>query len=102
MYIIKYLNLKPVFLALILVSVSSYANTDKIPEKSTDLSPIVVFPPEDGIILPLQGKIEDGRYYAPKNVFSCQAYNFGEFSYRAQDGLWEDAACVGFFNGNAS
>ncbi len=81
-----------------LISASAYANTDKISEKSTELPRSEIFPPEDGKLPPLQGKIIDGRYYAPKNVFSCRAYDFREGAYTAQDGLLEQAACVGFYN----
>ena len=45
-----------------------------------------------------KGKIVDGRYYAPKNVFFCRAYDFIKGACTAQDGLLEQAACVGFYN----
>jgi hypothetical protein len=77
---------------------STYANTNKISEKSTELSQPAIFPPQDGKYPPLQGKIADKRYYAPKNVFSCQAYDFGKETYIAQDVLLEQMACVSFYN----
>ncbi len=57
-----------------------------------------MFPPKNGESAPLQGKILNGRYYAPENVFSCQADDFGEGKYIAQDVLMEHGACVGFYD----
>ncbi len=45
-----------------------------------------------------QGEIRQGRYYAPKNVYSCKADDFGLGHYIAQDVLMDFAACVGFYN----
>ena len=79
----------------------THAHTDQTSEKSTELPRSEMFLPPNGKLAPLQGKIINNRYYAPKNVFSCQADNFGESQYIAQDGLWNAAACVGFYNGKA-
>jgi len=98
----KFLNLKHLFLASILISASAYANSDKISEKSIELPRSEIFPPEDCKLPPLQGKIVDGRYYAPKNVFSCRAHDFSEGTYIAQDALLEQAACVGFYSAKAA
>jgi len=66
-------------------------------EKDSD-----IFPPRDGKLKPLKGKIIDKRYYAPENVFSCEADDFGQGGYLVQDALFEVAACVGFYNTNAN
>ncbi|MGH2611744.1 MAG: hypothetical protein ACRDFB_01690, partial [Rhabdochlamydiaceae bacterium] len=71
-------------------------------ERLAELPRSEIFPPEDGKPVSLQGKILNGRYYAPKNVFSCQADDFGEGAYLAQDGLLEQAACVGFYSSIAN
>lgn len=80
------------------VSVSAFANTDRTSQKSNVLPRDEIFPPADGKIPPLKGKIVDGRYHAPKNVFSCQACDFGKGVYTVQDCLFEQAACVGFYS----
>ncbi len=98
----KFLKLKYLFLLSTLISISACANKDQIPEKLTELSRSEIFPPENGMSFPLEGKIVDGRYYAPKNVFSCQAYDFGEGAYTSQDILMECAACVGFYDVTAN
>ncbi len=46
----------------------------------------------------LQGKILDNRYYAPKNVFSCQADDYGIGKYISQDVLTDQYAIVGFYS----
>ena len=86
------------FLLFIALSTSVFAATDQSKETAKDLPRNEIFPPENGKIPPLHGKISDGRYHAPEGVFSCQAYNFGEGNYTAQDDLLERAACVGFYN----
>lgn len=93
----KFFRNKYFFSPLMLLSTSVFAATDQSKETTKDLPRDEMFPPEDGKILPLQGKISEGRYHAPKDVFSCQAYDFGEGRYTAQDGLLEQSACVGFY-----
>lgn len=88
----------PLSILSILSLACSYASTDPADKKSKELPRSAIFPPENGILRPLQGKIIDGRYYAPENVFSCQADDFGEGKYLAQDVLLDRAACVGFYN----
>lgn len=73
-------------------------NTDPISKKPTTLRPTEIFTPDKGGIDRLQGKILNGRYYAPKNVFSCLPDSFGEGKYIAQDALLNQAACVGFYS----
>ncbi len=60
------------------------------------------FHPLDRNPPPLQGKIIDHRYYAPNNVFSCQADDFGEGRYISQDTLFENHACVAFYSSTAN
>ncbi len=68
-------------------------------EQARELPRSEIFPPQDGKTKPLQGKIVAGRYYAPRDIFSCQADNFGASTYLAQDILIdEQAMCVGFYN----
>jgi hypothetical protein len=62
-----------------------------VPETSADLPRSELFPP-------LQGTIINDRYYAPQNVFSCQADRFGANTYTSQDVLLDYAACVGFYS----
>jgi hypothetical protein len=50
-----------------------------------ELSRDEIFPPKDGKLRALQGRINNGRYYSPKNIFSCQAYDFGEEKHLSQD-----------------
>lgn len=88
----------PVF--LLLTNVYAQSNQEQI--KTIKLDRSEIFPPEDGHLEPLKGKIIDGRYYSPKNVFSCQADDFGEGKYLSQDMLIERAACVGFYNSSGS
>lgn len=68
----------------------------------TSLPRSEIFPPENGVLPELQGKIIDGRYYSPKNIFSCRANDFGQGKYISQDGLFfenfENAVSVGFYN----
>lgn len=80
-----------------LLLTSLHASTNQSTGSSPELPRSAIFPPEDGNLLPLDGKILNGRYYAPQNVFSCQAEDFGSGKYIAQDGLLEQAACVGFY-----
>ena len=77
---------------------SIHAEIDQSSEKPTELSHSEMFPPEDGKLEPLQGKIINGRYHAPKDVFSCLADDFGTGKHISQDGLLKEAACVGFYN----
>lgn len=98
MLVRKFFKYKYFLSSLILLSTSVFAATDQSKETTKDLPRDEIFPPEDGKIPPLQGKISERRYHAPQGVFSCQAYDFGEGSYTAQDGLLEQAACVGFYN----
>lgn len=61
-----------------------------------------IFSLRDGKLPPREGSIVNERYFAPKNVFSCKAYNFGK-DYITQDGLDEVFADVSFYdnkNGN--
>ncbi len=67
-------------------------------EKSTKLSPSEIFPPKNGRMIPLQGRIVNGRYHSPEEIFTCDAYDFGEGRYLAQDALLDCAVCVGFYN----
>jgi hypothetical protein len=99
--VIKFLKYKYLISSLILISTSVFAATDQSKETAKDLPRDEIFPPENGKIRPLHGKISNGRYHAPQGVFSCQAYDFGEGSYIAQDALLEEAACVGFYNAQA-
>lgn len=98
--IIKKILKSTLFSLSILFLTSSYANNQSA-EKSAELPRSEIFPPEDGKLVPLQGKIVDGHYYAPKNVFSCQADDFGQGTYLTQDVLLEQAACVGFYSSRA-
>ena len=86
------------FFVLSLTAVSAYTNPTQPSENPSELARSEIFPPEDGIFVPLQGKIIDGRYHSPKGVFSCQAYDFDEGSYISQDVLFAHAACVSFYN----
>ncbi len=94
----KFSNLKHFSLFLALVCTPAFAATNQSSKKTSELSHGGVFPPANGKILALQGRIENGHYHASKNVFSCQAYDFGQSTYLAQDVLMEEAACVGFYN----
>ena len=64
----------------------------------TELPRSQLFFPEDAKVISLQGKIVNGRYYSPKNIFSCQADDFGEGTYLANDLLHEASASVAFCN----
>lgn len=86
----------------VLLFTYSHGNSEQMAESCVELPRSEIFPPEDGQLIPLQGKIVNGRYYAPQNVFSCQADDFGEGEYLAQDVLWEDSACVGFYSPRAN
>ncbi len=81
-----------------LFSMSLFAISDQDSSKRKTLPRDEIFPPEDGKIPPLKGKISKGRYFAPEGAFSCQAYDFGRGSYVAQDGLFEFIACVSFYS----
>jgi len=81
-----------------LPSTSSFTKASQIIEKTKELPRSEIFPPEDGKLPPLQGKITKGRYLAPEKIFSCKADDFGEGSYIAQDGLLEQAVCVAFYS----
>ena len=50
---------------------------------------------------PLKGKIVEGRYYSPENIFSCMANNFGQGRYIAQDGIDDLFAAVAFYSPKA-
>lgn len=50
---------------------------------------------------PTQGEIKEGRYFSPNNVFSCDAFDFGEGRYLLQDCIGEKFACVAFYNSDA-
>ena len=52
----------------VLLLTSSYANPHQSIEKIAELPRSEIFPPADGKLVPLQGKIVNGRYYAPKNA----------------------------------
>ena len=65
-----------------------------------ELSEDEIFSPH-GRKHPLQGKIDLGRYYSPKNIFSCRANDFGRDDYIVQDVLMEEFTCVGFYNSQA-
>lgn len=78
---------------------TSLVNANHKTEMQDNMSRSDIFPPPDGKLLPLKGKIINGRYYAPNNLFSCLAEDFGEESYLAQDGNpLETGAVVGFYN----
>ncbi len=81
---------------------SGHAIAASVDNKIIDLPRSEIFPPEDLKLVPLQGEIANGRYYAPKNVFSCKAYDFGSGTYIAQDTLMDCAACVGFYSSKAN
>jgi hypothetical protein len=87
-----------------LFSVASYANTDQIAKKTTTLPRSEIFPPKGGKLIPLQGKILNGRYYGPNDIFSCQADHFGNGIYFAQDGFESKVPCamIGFYSPRAS
>jgi len=57
-----------------------------------------IFTIEKGKLLPLEGKIINGRYHAPQGVFSCHADDFGEGEHIAQDTLLEHSAYAGFYS----
>jgi hypothetical protein len=92
------LNLNYLFSVLTLISASIFANMEQGPLNLFELPQDEIFHPTDGENRPLKGKIVAGRYHAPKDIFSCQAYDFDEGSYTAQDVLWEREACVGFYS----
>lgn len=94
-------HFKCLLLGLVLVTSATHAETNPLAEDYSLIPRSEIFPPEDGKLRPLQGKIINKRYHAPKNVFSCQAEDFGEGSYMAQDGLLDIAACVAFYNATA-
>lgn len=52
----------------------------------------------NGGLSPIKGKILEGRYYADKNVFSCEAQNFFQGKYVAQDLLDDNMACIAFYS----
>ncbi|HAB98197.1 MAG TPA: hypothetical protein DCE71_00010, partial [Parachlamydiales bacterium] len=60
-----------------LFSMSLFAVTDNDSSKDRALLRDKIFPLREGNISPLKGKISEGRYFSPKGVFSCQAYDFG-------------------------
>jgi hypothetical protein len=90
-------KMKSFLIASMLMLSTAQAQTQNS-EKPTELDRSEVFPPEDGKLVPLQGKISKGRYYSPDNVFSCIAYDFGEGHYTSQDLLNDISACVGFYD----
>lgn len=47
---------------------------------------------------PINGKIIAGRYYAPENIFSCEADDFGQGKYISQDVVDNSFAVVAFYN----
>lgn len=63
---------------------------------------VETFPPKDGIIKPLKGNIIEGRYFSPKQFFSCKAFDFGHGYYTAQDLLNNDVAIVAFYDCSGS
>jgi hypothetical protein len=89
-------NVKKITLLSILISAPVFAEISQkeIPELPQD----EIFSPKGDRIPTLQGKIENGRYYAPRNLFSCSAYDYGEGIYTVQDGLLNHGVCVGFYN----
>ncbi len=84
--------------AVQLIAASNNAETDQNPKKRKMLPRSEIFSSEDCKFITLQGEISDGRYYAPQGVFSCQAFDFGEGEYKSQDVLFDEAACVGFYD----
>lgn len=92
----------PLFYLSILLLTSSYVGTNQSIEKPVELHRSDMFPPKDGKLRLLQGKVVNGRYYAPKNVFFCEADYFGRGTYLAQDALLAQAACVGFYSTEAN
>lgn len=98
MFIRNFFKNKHLIPCLISLYTAVFATTDQCKEQPKDLPRDEVFPPLDGKMPPLQGKILEGRYHAPKGVFSCKAYDFGKEKYLAQDVLFKEAACVGFYS----
>lgn len=92
------LHLKLLVTLSVLFLSATFAEINQKQEHPKEFPRSEIFPPEDGELRPLQGKIVNGRYYAPKNIFSCQACDFSEGRYTAQDGLLDQIACVGFYN----
>ena len=88
-------NLNSLFLGLAFLCSTAYAAPHPL---YSDYSPIPpkCLPLENLHHRPLEGKIINKRYYAPKNVFSCRAEDFGQGFYYALDKLWDIAACVAF------
>jgi len=83
------------FFVAMLVATAGIAQSE-CPVPSDSVSD--VFPPPDGSIPPLQGKIVEGRYYSPRHGFSFAADNFGQDTYVAQDGATDEWAAVGFYS----
>lgn len=77
------------------------AETHQTPQKRVELKRSDMFPPENGVIW-IKGKIINGRYFSPKNVFSCRAYDFGEGTYISQDSIRVCSACVGFYDSKSN
>lgn len=92
--------LKTNFLLLIFSLVFMRLHSQPLPylNDKSKLDSTEIFSLEQGSPLLLQGKIINGRYYSPKNVFSCEADNFGEKEYITQDGLLEQSVAAAFYN----
>ncbi len=84
------------FLLSILVSGCNRAEIDRIYAEQMERDLAEFIASNGNNYPPPKGKIEDNRYYAPKNVFSCRAEDFGEGKYNHEELLNEAAACVGF------
>lgn len=66
-------------------------------ENPADTDAFEFFPSKSGKLLPLQGRIIEGRYLSPNGTFSCKAEDYNSGQYIAQDGLMEGAEAVGFY-----
>jgi len=89
---------KVLFLSSMLLLAASHPCIAQESKDRAGLDCSEIFPPRDGSLPPMQGKIIDGRYHSPKNAFSCRAYDFGEGKYLTQDRLEDVFACIGFYN----
>jgi hypothetical protein len=92
------INLNYLFLLSTLISTHVFANIDQNPPNPSEPSRDAIAYSTGDESRPFRGKIVAGRYHAPKDIFSCRAYDFDEGSYTAQDSVHEHTIYIGFFN----
>lgn len=85
-------------LLVVFVTALAHLQADQDSYKNIEIDTSEVFSPEKAKKMSLRGKIIDGRYYSPQNIFSCRAMDFGQGRYLSQDSMTDMYCCVGFYD----